>query len=100
MTTDIVVNATGTWGRPSSPGTRASRSFAGKHVHTNDYTDASDYEGQDVIVVGGGTSAIGFLLELEGKAKSLTWVSRRGDRLARGRRAQPRGARRGGATAG
>lgn len=77
VTTDIVVNATGTWGAPFIPWYPGLKEFEGRHVHTNDYTSASDYEGKDVIVVGGGTSAIGFLLELEDKVKSLTWVSRR-----------------------
>jgi cation diffusion facilitator CzcD-associated flavoprotein CzcO len=75
--TDIVVNATGTWGAPFIPWYPGRDSFRGRHVHTNDYRDASDFEGQSVIVVGGGTSAIGFLLELENIASSLTWVSRR-----------------------
>jgi len=39
--------------------------------------DSTDYAGKDVVVVGGGTSAIGFLLELEGVAASLTWATRR-----------------------
>lgn len=77
VTTDIVVNATGTWGAPFIPWYPGLRSFEGRHVHTTEYTDARDYAGQDVVVVGGGTSAIGFLMELEGVAKSLTWVSRR-----------------------
>jgi cation diffusion facilitator CzcD-associated flavoprotein CzcO len=46
-------------------------------VHTTEYVDASEFVGQSVIVVGGGTSAIGFLLELETIAEELTWVSRR-----------------------
>lgn len=51
--------------------------FRGRHVHTVDYRDAEDFRGQDVVVVGGGTSAIGFLMELEGVAGSLTWATRR-----------------------
>ena len=35
---------------------------------------------KDVVVVGGGTSAIGFLLELENVAAHLVWVTRRPDR--------------------
>ncbi len=37
----------------------------------------TEFAGQNVIVVGGGTSAVGFLLELEQTAAHLTWVSRR-----------------------
>ncbi len=77
VTTTTVVNATGTWGAPFIPWYPGLKSFEGKHVHTNDYVSAQDYAGQDVVVVGGGTSAIGFLLELEDVAASTTWVSRR-----------------------
>ena len=77
VSTETVVNATGTWGAPFIPWYPGLKSFEGKHVHTNDYTSAEDYAGQSVIVVGGGTSAIGFLLELENIAGETTWVSRR-----------------------
>ena len=77
VTTKTVVNATGTWGAPFIPWYPGLKSFLGKHVHTNDYKSAEQFAGQNVVVVGGGTSAIGFLLELEGVAQSLTWVSRR-----------------------
>ncbi|MDM4762227.1 NAD(P)-binding domain-containing protein [Galbitalea sp. SE-J8] len=77
VTTEVVINATGTWGAPFIPWYPGMRDFAGRHVHTTDYTDAADFAGQRVVVVGGGTSAIGFLLELEGVAEQVSWVSRR-----------------------
>lgn len=77
VSTNTVVNATGTWGAPFIPWYPGLKSFTGRHVHTNDYRRADDFAGQSVIVVGGGTSAIGFLLELEDVAAELTWVSRR-----------------------
>jgi cation diffusion facilitator CzcD-associated flavoprotein CzcO len=77
VSTDILINATGTWGSPFIPWYPGLKSFAGRHVHTTEYVDASEFEGQSVVVVGGGTSAIGFLLELENVAEKLTWVSRR-----------------------
>jgi cation diffusion facilitator CzcD-associated flavoprotein CzcO len=77
VTADIVVNATGTWGAPFVPWYPGRDTFKGRQVHTNDYIDASEFAGQNVIVVGGGTSAVGFLLELEEAANQLTWVSRR-----------------------
>jgi cation diffusion facilitator CzcD-associated flavoprotein CzcO len=77
VTTDIVVNATGTWGAPFVPWYPGRDSFQGTQVHTNDYVDATQYAGKRVMVVGGGTSAVGFLLELEEYASELTWVSRR-----------------------
>lgn len=77
VTTETVVNATGTWGAPFIPWYPGLRSFAGRHLHTNDYVSAEQFEGKSVVVVGGGTSAIGFLLELENVAGQTTWVSRR-----------------------
>ena len=75
--TEIVVNATGTWGSPFVPWYPGLNDFEGRHVHTTDYRSAAELEGQSVVVVGGGTSAIGFLLELENVASDLTWVTRR-----------------------
>ncbi len=75
--TELVVNATGTWGSPFIPWYPGRDGFLGRQLHTNDYRSAEEFAAKDVIVVGGGTSAIGFLLELDSIAESLTWVSRR-----------------------
>ncbi|MFF9564932.1 NAD(P)-binding domain-containing protein [Leifsonia sp. NPDC014704] len=75
--TRIVVNASGTWGSPFVPYYPGMNDFAGRHVHTSTYRSADEFAGQSVVVVGGGTSAIGFLLELEGVADALTWATRR-----------------------
>ena len=72
-----VVNATGTWGSPYIPYYPGANSFAGRHLHTANYVSADEFAGQRVVIVGGGTSAIGFMLELENVAAELTWVSRR-----------------------
>jgi cation diffusion facilitator CzcD-associated flavoprotein CzcO len=77
VATDVVVNATGTWGSPFMPWYPGLNQFAGRQLHTADYRTADEFEGQSVVVVGGGTSAIGFLLELESSAAELTWVARR-----------------------
>jgi len=77
ITTQFLVNATGTWGSPFVPYYPGMADFAGRHVHTSDYTDVEDFRDRHVVVVGGGTSAIGFMLELEDVAGGLTWVSRR-----------------------
>jgi len=73
----LLVNATGTWGAPFVPHYPGADRFQGRQLHTSDYTDARQFAGQRVVVVGGGTSAIGFMLELEGIAADLTWVARR-----------------------
>ncbi|MGW9630327.1 NAD(P)-binding domain-containing protein [Agromyces sp. NPDC055520] len=77
ISTQFLVNATGTWGSPFVPYYPGMTDFAGRHVHTSDFTDAEDFRDKHVVVVGGGTSAIGFMLELEDVAAGLTWVSRR-----------------------
>lgn len=75
--TEILINATGTWGAPFIPWYPGMDGFEGTHLHTSDYVSAEALRGQSVVVVGGGTSAIGFMLELEGIAGELTWVTRR-----------------------
>lgn len=77
ISTQFLVNATGTWGSPFVPYYPGMTEFAGRHVHTSDFTAAEDFRDKHVVVVGGGTSAIGFMLELEEVAAGLTWVSRR-----------------------
>jgi putative flavoprotein involved in K+ transport len=77
ITSRVVVNATGTWGAPFVPYYPGVRQFAGRQVHTATYRDAADFAGLRVLVVGGGTSAIGFLLELEGVAAKTWWSTRR-----------------------
>lgn len=77
IATRFLVNATGTWGSPFVPYYPGMTDFAGRHVHTSDYADAEHFRDKHVVVVGGGTSAIGFMLELEAVAAGLTWVSRR-----------------------
>jgi cation diffusion facilitator CzcD-associated flavoprotein CzcO len=77
IVTRTVVNATGTWGAPFVPYYPGVREFSGRQVHTATYRDAADFAGLRVLVVGGGTSAIGFLLELEGVAAKTFWATRR-----------------------
>jgi cation diffusion facilitator CzcD-associated flavoprotein CzcO len=77
VSTRLLVNATGTWGAPFVPWYPGMNDFLGRQLHTVEYGDAAEFAGKDVVVVGGGTSAIGFLMELENVAVSLTWVARR-----------------------
>jgi cation diffusion facilitator CzcD-associated flavoprotein CzcO len=75
--TEVLVNASGTWGIPFRPYYPHIESFTGVQITTPEYRSAQDFAGKHVIVVGGGTSAVGFLLELEGIASTTTWVTRR-----------------------
>ncbi|GAA1797389.1 FAD-dependent oxidoreductase [Agromyces neolithicus] len=77
IATSFLVNATGTWGSPFVPFYPGMGEFAGRHLHTSDFVAAEEFRDRHVVIVGGGTSAIGFMLELENVAAGLTWVSRR-----------------------
>lgn len=77
ISADVVVNASGTWGTPFVPWYPGRDVFRGRQVDTTEYRSATEFAGQDVVVVGGGTSAIGFLLELDGVAARTRWFTRR-----------------------
>jgi cation diffusion facilitator CzcD-associated flavoprotein CzcO len=77
VSSSVVVNATGTWGSPFIPWYPGMNSFVGRHVHTANYVDAERFREERLVVVGGGTSAIGFVMELENVASAVTWVARR-----------------------
>ena len=72
-----VVSATGTWSRPFWPVYPGRETFAGRQLHSRDHRSAAEHAGRDVLVVGGGTSAVQLLLEIAPVARSTTWVTRR-----------------------
>lgn len=74
---DHVISATGTWDSPYWPSYPGAQSFAGRQLHTRDFRAAADFAGQRVVVVGAGTSAVQFLLQLEEVGALTTWVTRR-----------------------
>ncbi|MEE2040845.1 FAD-dependent oxidoreductase [Nocardiopsis sp. CT-R113] len=75
--TRVLVNAGGTWARPFRPYFAGAAGFRGLQVSTPDYRSAEDFRGLRVLVVGGGTSAVGFLRELEDVAAATVWATRR-----------------------
>ncbi len=74
-----LVNATGTWDRPFVPRYPGQETFLGRQSHTAGYRGRAEFAGQHVVVVGGGTSAVQLLIELDepGGAARTTWVTRR-----------------------
>ncbi|MGI5347208.1 NAD(P)-binding domain-containing protein [Streptomyces sp. CA-250714] len=74
-----VINATGTWDRPFWPRVPGQEVFAGRQLHTAQYSGpVSDaFVGKRVVVVGGGTSAVQHLMEIAEVARETLWVTRR-----------------------
>ncbi|GAB2731369.1 ArsO family NAD(P)H-dependent flavin-containing monooxygenase [Nocardioides pakistanensis] len=79
--TEVVVSATGTWSRPFVPAYPGMEEFAGRQLHTADYRDKHEYDGQRVVVVGGGNSAAQILAEVSQVATTTTWVTTRPPRF-------------------
>jgi cation diffusion facilitator CzcD-associated flavoprotein CzcO len=76
VSTRGIINATGTWETPYIPDVPGKDRFTGKQLHTRDYRTAEEFAGQQVIVVGGGISAIQLLDEIS-RVTTTTWVTRR-----------------------
>ena len=76
LTADIVLNATGTWDNPYIPYVPGIGDFRGRQLHTKDYRRKEDFVGLRTLVVGGGLSAVQFLLELA-PATETVWATRR-----------------------
>ncbi len=74
-----LINATGTWDRPFWPRFPGAEVFRGAQLHTAQYPGPHSplFTGRRVIVVGGGTSAVQHLLEIDPVAAGTTWVTRR-----------------------
>ena len=71
-----IINATGTWEAPYVPEYPGAERFGGRQLHTKDYRTAEAFEGQHVVIVGGGISALQLLDEVS-RVTTTTWVTRR-----------------------
>ena len=73
----VVISAVGTWGSPREPDVPGIETFRGRQLTTPEYTTAQEFAGKRVAVVGGGTSAIGFIGELHRVGAHTHWFTRR-----------------------
>ncbi len=76
ITTRLLINATGTWTRPYVPYVPGIETFTGAQLHTSGFRAAEDFTGRRTLVVGGGLSAVQFLLQLAPVTETL-WATRR-----------------------
>ncbi|MGC4173977.1 NAD(P)-binding domain-containing protein [Demequina sp.] len=77
VATQVIVNATGTWTNPRIPAIAGRSEFTGTQVATPQWISAQQFAGRQVAVVGGGTSALGFLDDLANVGASTLWYTRR-----------------------
>jgi putative flavoprotein involved in K+ transport len=78
----VLISATGTWRRPFWPSYPGMGEFTGRQLHTVDYRRAPDFDGQDVVVVGGGNSAAQIAADLLTRdAGRMIWVTQRPPRF-------------------
>ncbi|MEX1211793.1 MAG: NAD(P)-binding domain-containing protein [Balneolaceae bacterium] len=71
-----IISATGTWQSPHLPEYPGKDRFNGRQLHTKEYQTAEEFEGEHVLVVGAGISALQLLDEISQVTKT-TWVTRR-----------------------
>ncbi len=64
--------------QPRKLGAEGSEGFEGSHIHYK-VQNAAAYHGKDLVIFGGGDSALDWVLDFAGKAKSVTLVHRRAE---------------------
>jgi thioredoxin reductase (NADPH) len=64
--------------QPRRLGAEGSESFEGKQIHYK-VQNAAAYHGKDIVIFGGGDSALDWTMDFAGKAKSITLVHRRAE---------------------
>ncbi|WP_347956925.1 NAD(P)-binding domain-containing protein [Gordonia aichiensis] len=69
-----VINGTGTWDRPYVPWYPGR--FEGRRLTTRDFPEPGDFAGQRVLVVGGGISAVEFVILLDEAGATPIWSTR------------------------
>jgi len=75
--TVIIAGGLGSF-QPRKIGLEGSEAFEGRHIHYK-VKSAAEFTGKDLVIFGGGDSALDWTLEFAGKARSVTLVHRRPD---------------------
>lgn len=70
-----VISATGSWGAPVTPSFEGADDFRGRVLHSAQYAGPQEFEGQRVLVVGGGNSGAQIFADLLDHAR-VSWVTR------------------------
>src|SRR5699024_9739892 len=76
LSTDFIINATGTWTQPYVPFAPGIADFEGHQLHTVKFREPEDCRGLRTLVVGGGLSPPQFLPQLS-EAPDTLWAPRR-----------------------
>ena len=72
--TRVVASATGTWTHPFVPDYPGQQNFQGRQLHSAQYQIPDEFEGQRLLVVGGGNSGAQIVAEVSEIAK-VSWVT-------------------------
>lgn len=76
FSTKTVISATGTWDKPHWPYYPGITKFTGLQQHTHDFRTVDDYHHKRTLVVGGGASAVQFLIQLADAGVQTFWSTR------------------------
>jgi cation diffusion facilitator CzcD-associated flavoprotein CzcO len=75
MTTRTLVVATGNYRTPVVPPWPGLESYRGRVLHSADYRNAWQFEGEDVLVVGAGNSAADIAVQLSPQGRRKVWLA-------------------------
>lgn len=75
--TRLPISASGTRDKPHWPHYPGMADFAGTQLHARGFGSVEEFAGQRVLVLGGGTSAVQFLLKLASAGVEPAWSTRR-----------------------
>lgn len=73
---EVIVNATGSWGKPYIPNYPDKDLFKGIQLHSAFYNNPNDFVGEKILIVGGGSFGAQILAEVS-KVAQTVWVTER-----------------------